>query len=208
MRQRSHILEVLLINVTQMSTLKKRKLKWAIGTVLAGLAFLVCLSSIPARSQDVWSLPEVARACGLRSAKLDVRRIDGTHRTVQQPRRGRGLLYVIQDVQEQVPANSSLTTRFGADGRWVGANQGRSYFTLELQPGIHHLCVSGQWTRLRSTNSIALRRIVVQPDQIYFLRVRLLYPNAGSISLALETVDGDEGRLLIDTSAYSESHTK
>jgi hypothetical protein len=90
----------------------------------------------------------------------------------------------------------------------VGANQGRSYFYLELKPGTHHLCVSGQWTRLRSENSIALRRIILDPGQIYYVRVRLLYPAEGGLSLGLDKVDEDEGKFLVVSSVYSESHRK
>ena len=44
--------------------------------------------------------------------------------------------------------------------------------------------------------------------QVYYVRVRLLYPAEGGISLGLETVDEDEGKFLVDSSAYSESHPK
>lgn len=192
--------------VIQMSLISNRNRRWTVVVGLTGLTCLACLGSEPTKSRNSWSFPEVAQSCGPRDVMLDVRQTDGAGRPSKQPASGESLVYVVQDVQEQVPANSSLVTRFGVDGRWVGANRGRSYFYMELQPGTHHLCVSGQWTRLRSENSIALRRIIMDNGQVYYVRVRFLYPAEGGISLGLETVDEDEGRFLVDSSAYSESH--
>lgn len=175
---------------------------------LTGLTCLSCLGSEPAKSRNSWSFSEVAQSCGPRDVTLDVRLKDGAGSPSPESAGEESLVYVVQDVQEQVPANSSLITRFGVDGRWVGANQGRSYIRLKLRPGTHHLCVSGQWTKLRSENSIALRRIMMNSGQVYYVRVRLLYPAEGGISLGLETVDEDEGKFLVDSSAYSESHPK
>jgi hypothetical protein len=31
-------------------------------------------------------------------------------------------------------------TRYGVDGSWVGATKGNTYFTLIVDPGVHHLC--------------------------------------------------------------------
>jgi len=31
-------------------------------------------------------------------------------------------------------------TRFGVDGAWVGATKDNSYFSIPLEPGVHHLC--------------------------------------------------------------------
>jgi len=31
-------------------------------------------------------------------------------------------------------------TRFGVDGAWVGATKDNSYFSISLEPGVHHLC--------------------------------------------------------------------
>ena len=194
--------------VIQMNIFSIPNSKWTVVVGLTGLTCLSCLGSEPAKSRNSWSFSEVAQSCGPRDVMLDVRQTDGAGRPSKQPASGGSLVYVVQDVQEQVPANSSLITRFGVDGRWVGANQGRSYIRLKLQPGTHHLCVSGQWTKLRSENSIALRRIMVDSGQVYYVRVRLLYPAEGGISLELETVDEDEGRFLVDSSVYSESHPK
>jgi len=96
----------------------------------------------------------------------------------------------------------------GVDGAWVGANEGRSYFGFVIDPGVHHLCVSGQWSRLISPPLIALHRVVAKAGEIYYFRVRFLYSRSGGINLGLEAADEDEGQFLRQTSMYSTSHPK
>jgi len=101
-----------------------------------------------------------------------------------------------------------LTTRMGVDGAWVGANEGRSYFGFVIDPGVHHLCVNGQWSRLISPPFIALHRVVAKAGEIYYFRVRFLYSRLEGINLDLEAVDEDQGQFLRQTSMYSTSHPK
>jgi hypothetical protein len=175
------------------------------------LAVRVCGLSLvlfcgAAWGQDIWSSPEVTSACGPRDVKLAVR-TDSSHPAIQPAENGDAILYVIQDLP-QVPSVISTITRVGVDGQWVGASQNRSHFSIALKPGVHHVCVSGQWSKLISTDSIALKRVEAKSGTIYYLRVRFLFPGAGGRFLGLEPVDEDEGRFLVETSDSSISHTK
>ena len=76
-------------------------------------------------------------------------------------------------------ALGNTTTRVGLDGIWVGANHGKSYFFVLVNPGDHHLCVAQQTmlktsskrvqrsSRLRSGEKVSLlavaRRAVRNP---------------------------------------------
>jgi hypothetical protein len=101
-----------------------------------------------------------------------------------------------------------LTTRTGVDGAWVGANLARSFFSFMIDPGVHHVCVSGQWSVLTSPSSIALHSVVAKAGESYYFRVRLLDRGNGGINLGLEPVDEDEATFLQQTSPRSTSHPK
>jgi hypothetical protein len=49
---------------------------------------------------------------------------------------GKAMTYVVQ--------TATGTFKFGADGKWLGALQGGTYFHAPVDPGEHHLCVKGQ----------------------------------------------------------------
>jgi len=170
------------------------------------VGFALVLSCSAAWGQGVWSSPEVISACGPRNVKLTVKTYSSPPRT-QAVENVDAIVYVIQDLP-QVPSVLSTITRVGVDGQWVGANQNRSHLSIALKPGIHHVCVSGQWSKLASQDSIALKRVEAKSGTIYYLRVRFLYPSGGGAFLGLETVDEDEGKLLVGTSDFSLSHTK
>ncbi len=165
---------------------------------------IISLSCTAALGQDVWTSLEVASACGSQSVKLTVT-TDSKHHSIQQPNKGEAIVYVIQDVPQGV---LSGTTRVGIDGQWIGANQNRSHFFVVLKPGVHHVCVSGQWSKFMSLNSIALRRLTLKDGEISYLRVRFLNPGAGGAFLGLESVDEDEGKFLVETSDSSMVHSK
>jgi hypothetical protein len=57
---------------------------------------------------------------------------------------GKGQVFFIEKSRKP-PAiigclDCNTMTRFGVDGAWVGATKDNSYFTISLDPGVHHLC--------------------------------------------------------------------
>lgn len=92
-----------------------------------------------------------------------------------------------------------------APGR--GRFKDRSYFGLLIDPGVHHLCVSGQWRN--SSSSIALHGIEAKAGETYYFAVRFLYlGSAVGVILDLEPVDEDQGQFIQQSSQYSTSHSK
>lgn len=167
---------------------------------------LVLLGSF-ARGQDIASAPAAKAACGPENVKFEVKLVDQSQQPMFNPESGKAVVYILQDYP-RVPTVHLLTTRMGVDGAWVGANEGRSYFGFVIDPGVHHLCVSGQWSRLISPPLIALHRVVAKAGEIYYFRVRFPTSGLGGFNLGLEAVDEDEGQFLRQTSMYSTSHPK
>ena len=169
------------------------------------LYFVVLFLATPlAYGQRITSFPAAKAACGPESLKFDVSPDAGEPAIVSKAS-GKALVYVIEDVRKG--ALLRMTTRFGVDGAWVGANQGASHFSFLVDPGDHHLCVNGQWTRLTGEPSIALLHLAARAGEIYYLRVRFLPPrNHGT--LGLDAVDEDEGKFLIQTTTQVTSRPK
>ncbi len=168
---------------------------------------MLVMLSVSAWGQNYWSIPEVSASCGPHDGTFDVHLESGVS-SIKQAAKDEALVYVIQDIPKVLHVLSAVTTRVGADGHWVGANESRSHFYFALKPGVHHVCVSGQWSKFTSLNSIALKRLVVSAGGVYYLRVRFLSRVNGGIFLGLSTVDEDEGRFLVDTSSHAISHPK
>ena len=112
-----------------------------------------------AYGQRITSFPAAKAACGPENLKFDVSP-DAGEAAVVSKASGKALVYVIEDVRKG--ALLRMTTRFGVDGAWVGANQGDSHFSFLVDPGDHHLCVNGQWTRLTGEPSIALLHLAAR----------------------------------------------
>ena len=89
-------------------------------------------------------------ACGDDSVKFDVKTEKGQPAPAPPPA-GKAQIVFIQNFEKPSNTWMSPTIRVGMDGAWVGANQSNSYFTLTVDPGVHHLCVSWQavWSVLK-----------------------------------------------------------
>ena len=97
-----------------------------------------------------------------------------------------------------------------ADGRWVGALNGRSQFSVTLDPGEHHFCVrvdhrNGSSWRAKAQR-LALLDVRVKAGETIFLAARAMFPNSAEDWLwhaMLRQINCDEGRLLVATAARS-----
>lgn len=154
--------------------------------------------------QKIASAPAVKAACGPEKVKFNVK-LDRSQRALLQPARGKALIYIFQEYPD-ISALPSLIMKVGLDGAWIGANQKRSYFAFKVEPGVHHICVSGQWP---FSPPVSLARVVAQPDGIYYFGTQFYCDSSGGCGpLAVEPVDEDQAKLLIQTSPYSTSHPK
>lgn len=174
----------------------------AVFSVIAFLA--IGLLTPNSLCQKTGSAPAVKAACGPEKVKFKVK-LDRSQRPPLKPEPGKALIYIFQEYPEmsELP---TLIMKVGLDGTWMGANQKRSYFAFKVDPGVHHLCVSGQWP---FWPPVSVARVVARPDGIYYFGTQFYCDTSGGCGpLNVEPVDPDEANLLIQTSAYSISHPK
>jgi hypothetical protein len=105
------------------------------------LTLFFCASlcaAVPAHAKTV--LPD---ACGDDKAQFDVKTEEGQSAPAPPPA-GKAQIIFVDDDSVKTSGFSFTTFRYGMDGAWVGANKGNSYFVLNVDPGVHHLCMSPQ----------------------------------------------------------------
>jgi len=174
------------------------------------VALVVLLFAVCAFAQKPSALATVEAACGPTDVQFD------THvskdQTVAAPEAGKSLIYVVEVFDKVVGQISRPTLRVGVDGKWVGANKGDSYLSFGVDPGEHHLCANWQSQWKRFSRKAAFTSFTADPGKIYYFRARITEhggsTGSSSFSLDLESLNGDEGKYLVASSAASFSHPK
>jgi hypothetical protein len=109
-----------------------------------------------------------------------------------------------------------FSPRVGIDGSWVGATKGNSYFSVDVDPGEHHLCAA--WKSLLATKrkNVGVTSFTAEAGKVYYFQVRIreveggvMGTSGGPVSstydwvLDLAPLSEDEGRYLVKTSAVA-----
>jgi len=101
-------------------------------------------------------------------------------------------------------SGSDFTLRFGIDGKWVGATGNKSYFTVDIDPGEHHLCASAQGSG-HAKNMIGVKSFTAEVGKVYFYEFKIGNQVDGQgfnhYSSELSKLDDDEGTFRVK--AYS-----
>jgi hypothetical protein len=124
-------------------------------------ALLLCLIFSSAAMAKEIELPD---SCGDPATKFEVT----THKSatpLPAPEANKGMLVFIEP--NETGCLGCYTQRFAMDGQWVGATKKISYFTLQVEPGMHHFCATGIMR-----NTIAIHSFEVKAGQTYFLQAR------------------------------------
>ena len=100
--------------------------------IIMGTFFLSLLSCC-AFGQDKAAIAAAEAGCGSDDVEFSVTTDESKHPTPA-PENGKALIYLVQN---------GGTFKFGADGEWLGALKGGTYFYASVEPGEHHLCVKG-----------------------------------------------------------------
>ena len=159
---------------------------------------------------DEAALARARAACGPVDIRFDVTASEDQHPTAQ-PEPEKALVYFIQD-GEFFCVVCSTTTRVGVDGKWVGANDGNSYFYVSVAPGEHHLCTDQQ-TRSEDDRRASLASFTAEPGKTYYFRARVIdrasiQHGAHDWRLDLDPINNDEGQLMVASSRFSIWHMK
>jgi len=131
-------------------------------------------------------------ACGPQNVSFKVNLNESQH-ALTQPQPGKALVYFIHDAGTGLGLGYP-TIKVALDGQPVGANHVNSYFSVSIDPGEHHVCVSLQSSLV--AQRVELAHFTASADQIYYYRTRLLL-SRGLELLQLEPIDSDQGKYLI-----------
>lgn len=162
------------------------------------LGFAVLLGALPVLAQDDAAAARTAAGCGPSTGMFDVKTTDLKH-PVAQPEEGRALVYFFVDLV------AAPTMRVGVDGNWVGANDGKSYFFFQVQPGEHNVCTEWQSGTFKKSSERVGEAIhlTAEAGKTYYLRLNFSYQR-----MHLELSDEAEGHFLIGSSLYATSQPK
>jgi hypothetical protein len=158
---------------------------------IAAIALLSCCGF----GQDKAAISAAEAACGPQAAEFEVMPDDSRHPTLT-PESNKALICVVE--------RATGVMRFGADGKWLGALKPGTYFFASLDPGEHHLCVTGQ---LPLWKGLSLHALNAKAGETYYFFVHVV-AGGGYNELTLSQVDPDEGRELVARAKFSESHPK
>jgi len=173
---------------------------------------VVVLFALSAFAQDQAAIASAEAACGPSGIQFEVS-ADKSQRPAPKPEPGKALIYVVEDERRDLLpclGNCGDITKFGMDGKWLGANRGSSYFFVSVDPGEHHLCATWQKGGTRAQDRTSLLSFTAEPANTYYFRVRAtaMAPPTGFYSIDLEPVNHDEGQLLVAASVFSTFHQK
>lgn len=165
-------------------------------TMVAATFFLSLLPCC-AFGQDKAAISAAEAACGPRDVGFEVTTDESQHPTPTSEN-GKALIYVVHE--------DGGTTRVGADGKWLGALKGggRTYFSVWIDPGKHHLCAI---SRIGAWSHLSLHELPAKAGETYYFVTHVV---GGYISdeFALSQVDPDEGKYLVAKAKFSASHPK
>ena len=189
------------------------------------VVLLLCASLLPAVcARAKTTLPD---ACGDDSVKFDVDTKENQPAPAPPPA-GKAQIVFFESYEKNMPViGGAPIVRFGVDGAWAGADRGDSYFTMNLDPGVHHLCASLQTVSGRmKKNSVGMDSFTAEAGKIYYYEFKFTlngssYPRAygpgvtsggGGMSMAYSFEFGvateDEGKYHIKASKLSTSKPK
>ena len=95
------------------------------------------------------------------------------------------------------------STRFAADGKWLGALRRRTYLFASIDPGEHHLCAIG---RIGAWSHVSLHELNAKAGEIYYFVTE--YGELVPDQFTLRQVDPDEEKHLVAWAHLSAFHTK
>lgn len=163
---------------------------------IAAMLLLPCLAFGAAKSSKASKADSSAAeaACGPRRMKFEVITDKSQHPTPA-PENGKAMVYVVQEDA------GFFTSLIGVDGKWMGANRGRTYFFFPVAPGEHHLCAMATALGHR----VSLHKLKAEAGQTYYF---VPHNEATSARFVLAQADPDEGKDLVAKAKFATSHPK
>ena len=67
-----------------------------------------------------------------------------------------------------------FSPRIAVDGSWVGATKGDSYFVLDVDPGVHHVCADWKSLSAAPGKNVGVATLTAEPGKVYFFEVKIM----------------------------------
>ena len=174
--------------------------------MLKSLALMVAICTcLACHAQDLRGTDEAKAACGSFSPPDSV--------TAPTPAKATGdaTIYVIQisNVSGSCLGGCGPKSRIGMDRHWVGLTKGRSVVTLNVKPGLHHLCAAWTSRNKQLAELVALHSIRAEANMSYYFGLDVIDSSTlggGWVHYALHPLDEDEAKMLINVYPISENH--
>jgi hypothetical protein len=147
-------------------------------------------------------LPSTA-ACGKPSVNFKVK-LDESPHTLAPSVPGKAQVYFFQDAG----TGNTLgypTVKVALDGEWAGANHGNSFFSVSVEPGEHHVCITLQSSVVQQR--VELAHFTAEPEKNYYYRTRLILSRSVEL-LELTPIDSDQAKYLVASFPLSTSTIK
>jgi hypothetical protein len=126
---------------------------------------LVCgLLAFAAQALAKTILPD---ACGDDGVKFEVTALKNAPPPAP-PADGKAQIVFIEDESQGLGFGMHATIRYGLDGAWAGANNGNTFFVMNVEPGEHHLCVSWQSALKMLKKSIDVASFTAEAGKVYY----------------------------------------
>ncbi|MGD0831691.1 MAG: hypothetical protein ABR907_12145 [Terracidiphilus sp.] len=171
------------------------------------MLIMLLFAGIFASTAQATTLPD---ACGSDNVAFQVTLKNGQPASLS-PAAGKALIVFIETSTKSgrwTPFGSStdFTVRFGLDGEWVGATGNKSYFTVDVAPGEHHLCVSAQGSG-HAKSMIGAKSFTAEAGKVYFYEFKIENQLDGQgfnhYSSGFSKLDDDEGSFRVKAYAVS-----
>lgn len=166
---------------------------------------LLCASLIPAVQASAKTiLPD---ACGDDSVKFEVS-TQKDQPAPAPPAAGKAQVVFIENENQGLGFGKHATVRYGMDGSWMGANNDNSYFVVNIDPGLHHLCASWQSSLGQLKKSIDVASFTAEAGKVYYFAADIKITvvrgasgpgvtsggGGGSVDFGLAPLNEDEGK--------------
>ena len=141
------------------------------------LALAAILTAMPALASTV--LPD---ACGSDKVKYNVNDTKPTDATPAiAPVEDKARIVFIETVINTgfLFGGPSFTTRFGVDGAWAGAADNNTYFTVDVAPGLHHICSAVQGAFSAPKDKIGIASLNAEAGKVYYVAYMITNKNGG-----------------------------
>jgi len=136
-------------------------------------------------------------ACGNDKVKFDVS-ARSNQPAPAPPADGKAQIVFIENENHMIGPFMNATVRFGMDGAWAGANNSNSYFTLTVDPGVHHLCASWQSALPMLKKSIDVASFTAEAGKVYYFAAPVTVTptgnNTANYTFDLSQLNDDEGQ--------------